>query len=157
MNWSELNTPERSMKNTSMTYVHHLTKTCLLFIRGIRFGKNSSRTSFNNKRMTDNTISTEVGGEERKGAEKKLGLKMSEIIPHASPIDPERKKIHKKFTNKKVTRILILFPMTPYLHLFCPVIFSTIWNKPCKMPQTTNVQLAPCQIPLTKKVTKIFQ
>ena len=68
------------------------------------------------------------------------------------------KNIQAKFTSRKVIQILTIFTAQLLPSYFCqPRAFSTIWKIPCITPQTMKVQLAPCHIPLTRKVTKIFQ
>ena len=73
-----------------------------------------------------------------------------------------RKNTHTMDTIKNVIRIRKGF--INLTNLCCenlplgsiPSIFSIICIRPCKAPHNINVQFAPCQKPLTRKVTIIF-
>ena len=124
----------------------------------ILFLKNSSRKSLNinNDKPIAMISCIELPISESFGVPKSVNI--LHIAPHASLILGILKNTHAKFTNKKVKHILIAFTTQLCPSYFChPNAFSTIWNSPCIQPQTINVQFAPCQMPLTRKVTKMFQ
>ena len=156
MNWSEPKTPATKIIRSTQTYVVQRIIQDLLFIRRNLSGMNSSRKSFSISNPTPITVNGRLGTLSIYMASGNVGSNIRDIIEPASASDGIRKKIREKQTNRNVMIIFIDFPTHPYSHLCCPVIFSTTRQKPCMQPQTMYVQLAPCQIPLTKKVRKIF-
>ena len=156
MNWSEPKTPATKIISNTLTYTVQRMKQDLLFMSRNLSGINSSRKSFNRSRPTPIMINGRLGILSTYTASGNVGSNMRDIIEPASASVGIRKKILEKLTIRKVMIILMDFPTHPYSHLCCPVIFSTTRQKPCIHPQTMNVQLAPCQIPLTKKVRKRF-
>ncbi len=80
------------------------------------------------------------------------------ITPAASAMVGIRNIVQRKFIMTKVTTIRGSRTSNFLLSHRCnPKAFSITWNTPCKAPQTMNVQFAPCHIPLTRKVTRMFQ
>ena len=87
------------------------------------------------------------------------------IIPMASSIFFALKKIHAKLLKMKVTIIwknsLTLGSILPSetVAKCCLLVAKNIdgmINKACNKPQKINVQFAPCQKPLTKKMMNVF-
>ena len=84
--------------------------------------------------------------------------KLKECIMNLKPfsIDDERKKIQATVTIVKVIRILGIIQRLATC-LVSPNILSIHNATPYMAPQKINVQLAPCQIPMTKKVIRMLQ
>ena len=85
-------------------------------------------------------------------------MNILEITLYASSIEGILKRIQVKLTSVNVIRILPAIKKKFLEVLLCKFrCFSMICRKPCSAPQIMKVQFAPCQMPLTKKVTIIFQ
>ena len=67
--------------------------------------------------------------------------------------ESERNKIHARFTKKNVKAMRMNFGI--YSQGFFNNLFKTLAT-PCNKPHKIKVQLAPCQIPLTRKTIKIL-
>ena len=94
-------------------------------------------------------------------------------IEHISPINwkaldklSARKKIHAKTVNANVTMIatkslkfgkILPAATISMLFLFVLKIIDGRMNNACSKPQTINVQFAPCQNPLTRKMINVFR
>ena len=156
MNWLESKTPKRRITTISARYVHHLTNVYLLFINLILLLESSVqvsdiRTVPNESIIIAKSVLVEMY---------KLPLKLEKMLAQKFMAESKSgilKNIQAKFTNVKVSKILPAFIRPLLLHFCISRAFSIIWNTPCKSPHIMNVQLAPCHIPLTRKVTTMFQ
>ena len=100
------------------------------------------------------------------GAENNEALNIRSRYTAAWDISSDRNRIHPNKTSRNVTPICVnsftegrkLFSATESLYLlFWPNNNNGRNNNAWYAPHATNVQLAPCQNPLTKKITRVFR
>lgn len=158
MNCPESNTPKRKMLVVTTTYVHHLTQS-FGWWNGFWPGVTSTMRSLANtikmnKRMNFSNTQKFMS----------CSVNILPITWKASPTLGIRKNIHRKLMSRKLMRMLI--PLLILCLTLCSVfllslvklsIFSITWKNPWRTPQSMKVQLAPCQMPLMRKVIMMLR